>query len=278
MPDTKPIAPFAAGTQCWSMAASGRGGTVVIAAIVGSGYWFDEVYMVAIGRHHLDWGSADQPPLTPADAALIDTFLPDSIVALRIPAIAATAGCVVVAGLIARELGCDRRAQMLVAAAQAMTLWINLAGHWLTPYALEPVEWLLLLWLLVRWIRTRDDHLLLILGVVVGVAAMTKFQVLLLCAVLLVAVAAFGPRSLLRRQAFWAGSGIAVVIACPDAGLAGNARLASAEDGIDRGRGGGSAVRRTSRHCRDADRVRRSGDDDARRIRHLALAPDRGVA
>jgi 4-amino-4-deoxy-L-arabinose transferase-like glycosyltransferase len=187
----------------------------LIAAIVGSGYWFDEVYMVAIGRHHLDWGSADQPPLTPAIAALIDTLFPDSIVALRIPAIAATAGCVVVAGLIARELGCDRRAQMLVAAAQATTLWINLAGHWLTPYALEPVEWMLLLWLLVRWIRTRDDHLLLILGVVVGVAAMTKFQVLLLCVVLVVAVAAFGPRSLLRRPAFWAGGGIAVVIASP---------------------------------------------------------------
>ncbi|MGZ8747872.1 MAG: hypothetical protein ACXWZ2_12860 [Mycobacterium sp.] len=24
------------------------------------GYWFDEVYMLAIGRNHLDWGSADQ--------------------------------------------------------------------------------------------------------------------------------------------------------------------------------------------------------------------------
>ena len=27
----------------------------LIAAIVGSGYWFDEVYMLAIGRYHLDW-------------------------------------------------------------------------------------------------------------------------------------------------------------------------------------------------------------------------------
>ncbi|WP_319444867.1 MULTISPECIES: ArnT family glycosyltransferase [unclassified Mycobacterium] len=213
MPDTKPIAPFAAG-PIWSMAgvvASAQ----LIAAIVGSGYWFDEVYMVAIGRHHLDWGSADQPPLTPAVAALVDTLFPGSVVALRIPAIVATAGCVVVAGLIARELGCDRRAQLLVAAAQATALWTNLAGHWLTPYTLEPVEWLLLLWLLVRWIRTRDDRLLLMPGVVVGVAAMTKFQVLLLCAVMLVAVAAFGPRSLLRTPALWAGTGLAAVIASP---------------------------------------------------------------
>ena len=30
----------------------------LVAAAVGGGYWFDEVYMLAIGRHHLDWGSA----------------------------------------------------------------------------------------------------------------------------------------------------------------------------------------------------------------------------
>src|SRR4029079_1168241 len=33
-----------------------------IASAFGDGYWFDEVYMLAIGRYHLDWGSADQPP------------------------------------------------------------------------------------------------------------------------------------------------------------------------------------------------------------------------
>ncbi len=89
-----------------------------------------------------------------------------------------------VAGLIARELGCDRRAQGFTAAAQATGVWTTLVGHWLTPYTLEPVQWLLMIWLLVRWVRLRDDRLLLALGVVTGVAAMTKFQVLLLCVVL----------------------------------------------------------------------------------------------
>src|ERR1700716_730053 len=89
------------------------------AAIAGKGYWFDEVYMLAIGRSHLDWGSADQPPLTPALARLMDAIAPASIVALRTPAILATAAAVVVAALIARELGGDRRAQVLTAGAQA---------------------------------------------------------------------------------------------------------------------------------------------------------------
>ena len=206
------IAPFAAGVV---LPIAGVVALLHCAASVFGGYWFDEVYMLAIGRYHLEWGSADQPPMAPALAALMDAIAPGSLVALRLPAVLATAGAVVVAGLIARELGCDRRAQGLTAAAQATVLWTTLAGHWLTPYTLEPVQWLLLIWLLVRWVRLRDDRLLLALGVAAGVAALTKFQVLLLCLVLVVAVAAVGPRALLRRPLLWAGAGIAAALAAP---------------------------------------------------------------
>jgi hypothetical protein len=81
-----------------------------VTTLFGRGYWFDEVYVLATGRSHLDWGSADQPPLTPVLAAVTDAIAPGSIFVLRLPAVAATAGAVGVAALIARELGCDRRA------------------------------------------------------------------------------------------------------------------------------------------------------------------------
>ncbi len=186
-----------------------------VATLFAEGFWFDEVYMLAIGRYHLDWGSADQPPLAPALAALMDAIAPGSLFALRVPAMLATAAAVVVAALIARELGCDRRAQGFTAAAQATAVWTTLAGHWLTPYTIEPLQWLLLIWLLVRWVRLRDDRLLVAVGVVAGVAAETKFQVLLLCAVMLVAVAAVGPRELLRRPLLWVGAAIGAALAAP---------------------------------------------------------------
>ena len=55
----------------------------------GGGYYFDELLMLMIGREHLDWGSADQPPLTPLLAALMDAIAPGSMIALRIPAVLA---------------------------------------------------------------------------------------------------------------------------------------------------------------------------------------------
>ncbi len=187
----------------------------VVAASVTTAYWLDEVYMLAIGRHHLDWGSADQPPITPALAWLMDTIAPGDLFVLRLPAVLATTAAVVVAALIARELGGDRRAQTLTAAAQATGLFAALSGNWLTPYALEPLEWVVVFWLLVRWIRLRDDRLLLGLGLAVGVALLTKFQIVALCAVLVVAIAVCGPRALLTRPLLGAGGVIALVVALP---------------------------------------------------------------
>jgi hypothetical protein len=59
---------------------------------------------------------------------------------------------------------------------------------------------MLLVWLLIRWQRVRDDRLLLVLDLVIGIAGMTKFQVMLLCLVLLVTTAVCGPRGLLRAR------------------------------------------------------------------------------
>jgi hypothetical protein len=56
-----------------------------------------------------------------------------ALVVLRLPAVLAAAGAVVVAALIAREVGCDRPVQLFVAAAQATGLWTTFAGRRLTP-------------------------------------------------------------------------------------------------------------------------------------------------
>ncbi len=82
----------------------------LVAAVAGGrGYWFDEMYMLAVGRNHLDWGSADQPPVAPLIAWVAEVVVPGSVLVLRIPAIVATVAAVVVVALIARELGGDRR-------------------------------------------------------------------------------------------------------------------------------------------------------------------------
>ena len=205
----------------------GRFATVPVTAIAGTvavvhlalaavpRRWFDEDLMLAIGRHHLDWGAVDQPPLTPLLARLTDTVAPGSPVVLAVPAVLATAGTVLLTALLARELGGDPRAQTLAALGPGTGVAAAQFGHWLTPYTLEPALWAVIFWLLLRWTRTRDPRLLLALGPVVGVTALTRFQVMALGVAVVVAVALTGPRALLRAPAFWAGAVIALLVAAP---------------------------------------------------------------
>ena len=117
------------------------------------GTFGDELYFLAAGRH-LAWGYADQPPLVPWLAAALDHLAPGNLVVLRLPATLVSAGHVVLAALLAREMGERRRAQLLTGAAVAISPFFLATGHLLATSTLDPVLWTLLLWLVVRWVRT----------------------------------------------------------------------------------------------------------------------------
>ena len=79
------------------------------------GYHRDELYFLEAGRHPA-WGYADQPPLVPMLARIVDTVAPGSLLALRTPATLAAAAVVIVTALLARRFGGDGSAQLLAAA------------------------------------------------------------------------------------------------------------------------------------------------------------------
>ncbi len=187
----------------------------VLAVASGRGsYFFDELYFLMAGREHLAWGSFDQPPLIPALAAALDGMAPGSLLVFRLPVTLGGAAMVVLAAAIARELGGRRGPQVLAAAAVAVSA-VSISSHWLATYTLDPLWWTLIIWLVARWARVRDDRLLLVAGVVTGLSLNTKFLVPALWVGMLVAVALCGPRELLRRPALWIGGLIAVAMTVP---------------------------------------------------------------
>ncbi|TCP44796.1 dolichyl-phosphate-mannose-protein mannosyltransferase [Tamaricihabitans halophyticus] len=210
-------------TQRAQLPTFARGGVLTIAGIVGLallltsgryGYFLDELYFLAAGRQ-LDWGYADQPPLLPLLAHLMDSIAPGSLVVLRLPATLLTAAGVVVTALIARELGGRRRAQLLSASAFACCLQFLGTGHLLATSTIDPFLWTVLTLLLVRWIRTRADGLLVWSGVVTALALNTKFLIVGFWLVAGCCLLFFGPRTLLRRPALWIGAAIAAIGVLP---------------------------------------------------------------
>jgi hypothetical protein len=178
------------------------------------GYFGDELYFLAAGKH-LAWGYADQPPVLPMLARLMDSLAPGSLVVFRIPAALATAAGVVFAGLMAREMGGGRKAQLLTAGAYAICGQLVGSAHYLATSTIDPFLWTVLLWLIVRWIRTRDDNLLLWAGVVTAVTLNVKFLIGGFWVIAAVCLLAFGPRELLRRPKLWIGALIAALACVP---------------------------------------------------------------
>jgi 4-amino-4-deoxy-L-arabinose transferase-like glycosyltransferase len=179
------------------------------------GYHRDELYYVVAGRH-LAWGYDDQPPLVPALARLTDSLSGGSLVALRLPTALVVAGTALLVGLLARELGGGRWAQILATACWATSGVSLVSGHLLSTTPYDILCWTAVAVLVARWVRTRDDRLLLALGPVVGVGLLAKSLPLLFVAGLAGALLISGPRELLRRPALWIAAAVAVALWAPN--------------------------------------------------------------
>lgn len=197
------------------LAIAGAVGVVLMAVSGQFGYFGDELYFVASGRYHWAWGYADNPWLLPGLARLIDLAFPGSVVALRVLPMLLTCGGVVLAALIAREFGGARKAQVLTAGAYALSFQLLASGHVLATSTVDPFLWVLVSWLVARWVRTRSDRLLLFAGLVTAVAMQGKWLIAFFWLALLVGALFAGPRRLLGRPALWAGGLVTAVATVP---------------------------------------------------------------
>jgi 4-amino-4-deoxy-L-arabinose transferase-like glycosyltransferase len=193
---------------------SGALAVLLLATAGGYGYHRDELYFLRAGREPA-FGYADQPPFTPLLARAVDTLLPGSLAGLRLPSALAAALVVLLTGLIARELGGGRGAQLLAAASMAVSAVLLAVGHLLSTSTFDLLAWTALSWLLVRALRD-GGAVWLAAGAVAGVALQNKVLPLFLLAGLLAGVLAVGPRVALRTRWPWLGGVLALVIWAPN--------------------------------------------------------------
>jgi hypothetical protein len=178
------------------------------------GYHRDELYFLAAGRH-LAWGYPDQPPLVPLLARAMSALAPTSLLVLRLPSALASAALVVLTGLIARELGAERRAQALAAACVAVAPLTIGAGHLLSTTTFDLPVWALAGWLIVRILRTGNDRLWLAVGVVTGIGLFDSDLIAFLLLAVVVGLAVAGPRRPLGSIWLYAGGAIAAAMWVP---------------------------------------------------------------
>ncbi|MBO0875416.1 MAG: glycosyltransferase family 39 protein [Pseudonocardia sp.] len=168
----------------------------------------------------MDWGYPDQPPFTPLLARAASELFGDSLVGLRVASAVAAGVVVPLCGLIARELGGGRAAQVLAAGCMAVSAYLLAVGHPLSTSTFDLLAWAALSWAVVRALRA-GGRAWVTVGVIGGLGLQIKTLPALLLAALLVGVLTVGPRGALgfrirRGSGAWLACGIAAVLWAPN--------------------------------------------------------------
>lgn len=178
------------------------------------GYHRDELYFLVAG-HHLAWGYPDQPPFVPALARVMSWMAPGSLPVLRLPSALAAAADVLLTGRLAREFGASRGGQTLAAVAMATSGFVIGSGHLTSTATFDLLAWTVLLYLVVRILRTGNDRLFVVAGLVAGIGLLDNDLVAFLLVGLGIGVVVSGPRRLFRSPWLWVGVAIAMAIWMP---------------------------------------------------------------
>ena len=185
-----------------------------VLTVNGYGYHRDELYYMACGKH-LGLGYVDHPPFIGFVAAFIRQFLGTSLFALRfLPALAATA-TVWLTARIAREFGAGPYGQAVAAVASMLApVYFSLFSY-LSMNSFDVFFWAVGWWIIARILRTGNQRLWLLFGVVMGIGLENKISVLFLGFGIVVGLLFSARWETFRSPWFWLGGIIAGALFVP---------------------------------------------------------------
>ena len=123
------------------------------------GFHQDELVTLDAAAHHLAWGYVAWPPVTPFLARVALTLFGPSLIGLRSFAVLAEGLVMLLAGLMVRDLGGRRWAQILGALAVATTPNSIIQGGLFQYETFDYFCWVLLAFMVVRLLKIRKSAL-----------------------------------------------------------------------------------------------------------------------
>ncbi|MGP0019807.1 MAG: glycosyltransferase family 39 protein [Candidatus Sulfotelmatobacter sp.] len=196
----------------------GIAGVVAVAHVLTNGrYGFhrDELQVLSDARH-LDWGFVPYPPFTPFVERIGLSLFGVSLVGLRLFSVVAQAILVVVAGLIARELGGGRLAQATASLAVALSTLPLFEGTEFQYTTFDNLWWVLIAYFVVRLLKSEDARWWLAIGATIGIGFQTKYTMGFYLCGIMGGVLLTGARRYLGSGWFWGGMALGFAICSPN--------------------------------------------------------------
>jgi Dolichyl-phosphate-mannose-protein mannosyltransferase len=193
-------------------------GAVALAHVLTNGrYGFhrDELQTLSDAMH-MDWGFVAYPPLNPFVERIGLSLFGLSLVGLRIFSVIAQAVVIVVTGLMARELGGGRLAQITAALAAALAPLALFEGTEFQYTTFDYLWWVLIAYFVIRLLKSNDARWCLPIGAAIGLGFMTKYTMGFFVAGIVGGILLTRARYLLATKWFWGGIALAFLICLPN--------------------------------------------------------------
>lgn len=165
---------------------------------------------------HMEWGFVAYPPFTPFVERIGLGLFGVSLVGLRIFSVIAQSAAIVVTGMMARELGGRRLAQVAAALAVALSPLPMFEGTEFQYSTFDYLWWTLIAYFVIRLLKSDDARWCLAIGATLGVGFMTKYSVGFFLAGVVAGLVLTQARKFLASGWFWAGVALAALICLPN--------------------------------------------------------------
>ncbi|MGA2268966.1 MAG: glycosyltransferase family 39 protein [Bryobacteraceae bacterium] len=179
------------------------------------GFHRDELATLDDARY-LAWGYVAYPPVTPFIARVALELFGPSLAGVRFFAALAQTAALVLSGLMARQLGGGRAAQIVAAVAVAIGPVPLTAGALFQYVSFDYLWWVLIAYLVIRLLKSEDARWWLAVGAVIGLGMMTKYTMVFLVAGVIAGVLLTPTRRYLRSPWLWCGVALSLAIFLPN--------------------------------------------------------------
>ena len=179
------------------------------------GFHRDELQFLSDARH-LDWGYVSYPPLTPFIEHIGLGLFGLSLVGLRMFSVIGQAIVIVVSGLMARDLGGGRLAQVATALSVALSGLPLFEATEFQYTSFSFLWWALVCWFTIRLLKTENPRWWLAIGAAIGMGLLTKYSVVFFVAGLLLGLVFTRARRYFISPWFWAGVALALALFLPN--------------------------------------------------------------
>jgi hypothetical protein len=190
--------------------------TIIVHMLAGQRYGFhrDELATLDDARH-LAWGYVAYPPVTPFFGRLSLVLFGPTLPGFRLFAAIAEAVAVVLTGLMAKEMGGKRGAQ-LVAAFAAIPFCLG-GGALMQYVSFDYLCWVLAAYSMVRLLQSDNPRWWLAVGASIGFGMLTKYTMGVFAVGIVAAVLFTDARRYLRSKWLWIGVALSILIFLPNA-------------------------------------------------------------